>query len=78
MNVVACCEDCKKPYVDFEMDIVLPNEQWEIISGNKEGGGLLCGACIIKRGATMKDKDGNNLFYVAKLTFCSVADIGKK
>ena len=42
------CEDCGKPYSEFELDTVLPNGQWELIcSGRRHE--LLCANCIVVR-----------------------------
>lgn len=55
------CDDCGIDYSEFFMDVVLPNDQWELVSGNSEGGGLLCAACIVKRAAAL------DVFTVAKM-----------
>ena len=57
------CEDCGKPYRDFSLDVVLSDEQWRLITGYKDGAGILCGGCIVARGAKLK------IFTVAKLEF---------
>lgn len=57
------CEDCGKPYDKFPLDVVLPNEQWELITGYKDGEGILCASCILERGARQKT------FTVAILVF---------
>lgn len=45
------CEDCGLLYQDFPMDVTIPDKQWIELTGHKEGDGILCGACIILRGA---------------------------
>lgn len=45
------CMDCGMSYLDFPMDVVLPDDQWALVSGRDDGGGLMCAACIVKRGA---------------------------
>ncbi len=42
----AKCQDCGIPYSEFGLDLVLPNQQWEILCPN---GGILCANCICKR-----------------------------
>lgn len=56
------CMDCGMSYLDFPMDVVLPNDQWALISGRDDGGGILCAACIVKRAAKLKR------FTVVKMT----------
>ena len=46
------CYDCSRKYGDKYgfPDLILPNRIWnDIISPNKNEGGLLCPSCIIKR-----------------------------
>jgi hypothetical protein len=43
--------DCGKPYGEFGLDMVLPDEQWEMIHPDKNG--LLCAACIVKRASKL-------------------------
>jgi hypothetical protein len=46
---VSCkCQECGKQY---KVDIVVPDELWERIKpiGKPEGGGMLCGSCIMSR-----------------------------
>lgn len=57
------CADCGKPYSHFQLDTVLPNEQWKLISPTGDEGGILCAACIVARGAKLPD------VTVAKLIF---------
>ncbi len=46
---MAKCYDCGLPYEEFGVDLVLPDQQWKIISPDGEGNGLLCANCIAKR-----------------------------
>lgn len=46
-GVPASCLDCKKPYSEFGMDILLPRGQWLAINPNERG--LLCAQCIVNR-----------------------------
>ncbi len=57
----AKCEDCDLPYQDFSMDVTIPDEQWTELTGYTNGEGLLCGMCIIQRGAEK--------YIVARLRF---------
>lgn len=42
------CSDCGLPYVEFPLDVSLPDEQWTAI--HPEGsGGVLCAQCIAHR-----------------------------
>lgn len=45
------CEECSRPYGDIHgfPDLIIPDYYWELIMPNREGGGLLCPNCIIKR-----------------------------
>lgn len=46
------CLDCKKPYAEFPLDVVLPRGQWlEIHPGD---GGVLCAGCIVVRAAKVQ------------------------
>ncbi len=56
------CIDCGMSYLDFPMDVVLPHDQWALISGRDDGGGILCANCIVKRAAKLQR------FTVARLT----------
>lgn len=47
----AKCLDCGKPYGDFGLDMLLPNEQWILIHPEKDG--LLCACCIVKRASKL-------------------------
>lgn len=47
------CEDCGAPYETMGLDIVLPDDQWEMICPGRDGGGILCGSCIAKRAAIL-------------------------
>ena len=40
------CQYCGKKY---KVDLMIPNKLWKKIYPNKDGSGLLCGECIIKR-----------------------------
>jgi len=42
--------DCGKPYEDFPLDVVLPDDQWERVCPE---GGVLCAACLVKRAANL-------------------------
>ena len=46
----ARCLDCGKPYEDFPLDVVLPDDQWERVCPE---GGVLCAACLVKRAANL-------------------------
>ena len=48
MKEVACY-DCGAPYESLGLDVVLPLEQWFLISPTGNDGGILCGSCIAKR-----------------------------
>ncbi len=43
------CQDCRLMYVDFPLDITLPDDQWLQINGRE--GGVLCACCIVRRAA---------------------------
>lgn len=62
------CMDCKKSYQDFPLDVVLPDSQWELISGRKDGGGILCAACIVERASKLEK------VTVAKMYFPDLED----
>ena len=47
------CEDCGMIYENFPLDVVIPDEQWAQITGYDDGHGILCAACIVKRGTTL-------------------------
>lgn len=51
VNGVLVCAGCKKPYRDFPLDVVIPDDQWLAINGRD--GGVLCAACIVERGAKL-------------------------
>ena len=61
------CHECGRPYATFDLDVILPDEQWKQICPKPwDGagtGGLLCAACIVKRGAALLG------VTVAKLVF---------
>lgn len=46
-----CCEDCGEKYEAFPMDVTLQNDQWEKITGYRDGQGILCAGCTVKRAA---------------------------
>lgn len=46
--VTAKCADCGLPYLQFGMDLILPDQQWKQIAPE---GGLLCPTCICRRAA---------------------------
>lgn len=48
----AQCADCRLPYADFGLDVVLPRAQWLLI--NPEDRGVLCAMCIVKRARQVK------------------------
>jgi len=50
---ILCCEDCGMPYDNFPMDVNIPDDQWRQITGYVDGHGILCAACIVKRGAKL-------------------------
>jgi hypothetical protein len=62
-NYVVKCEDCGMLYSDFPLDVVLSDKQWYEITHKTDGSGILCAACIVKRGSRIPD------FTVAKLKF---------
>jgi len=47
------CFGCGKPYDEFPLDVVLPDEQWELVSGRTDGSGVLCANCILERAAKL-------------------------
>lgn len=57
------CQDCGLLYSLFPLDVVLPNEQWEAITGYTDGSGILCAMCIVQRGSKLSG------VTVAKLVF---------
>ena len=40
------CQGCGRRY---KVDLIIPDEVWEKICPNKNGGGMLCGICIMKK-----------------------------
>ena len=48
------CEDCGRPYLNFQVDTVLPDRDWKAITGRSDGGGLLCAGCIAARVARLR------------------------
>lgn len=65
---LAACEDCGLPYGEFPLDVVIPGEQWEQLTGYVEGEGLLCPTCIVKRAAKIVKPDGSQ-YITGKLVF---------
>jgi len=56
-QAMVACADCGRPYETFDLDVVVPDEQWRDIcptppSGDSDGG-ILCGACVICRGSKL-------------------------
>jgi hypothetical protein len=47
----AKCLDCGKPYSEFGLDMILPDDQWQRIHPEKDG--LLCASCIVKRASQL-------------------------
>lgn len=47
----AACMDCGRPYEGFEIDTVLPDDQWAEIHPEKDG--VLCPGCIVQRAAAL-------------------------
>lgn len=54
---------CGLPYTAFPLDVVLPDDQWRLVSGREDGGGVMCADCIVMEGAKLPG------VTVAKLTF---------
>lgn len=50
---VVRCEGCGLSYGSFPLDVIVPDDQWEAITGHSDGGGILCAACIVNRGAKL-------------------------
>jgi len=48
---VLSCSSCLKPYSEFPLDVVLPNDQWRAING--KDGGVLCASCIVMLGSKL-------------------------
>lgn len=46
------CQGCGKRY---KVDLMIPDEVWEKIYPNKNGGGMLCGVCIMKKIENLDD-----------------------
>jgi hypothetical protein len=38
---------CQQCGVSYKMDLLIPDELWERITGITSGGGLLCPSCIV-------------------------------
>ena len=45
------CEDCGLLYQDFPIEVTVSHEQWAELTGYIEGEGILCGVCLLSRGA---------------------------
>ena len=45
------CVDCGKLYSNFGLDMTLSDEQWLLISPDREG--ILCASCIVKRASKL-------------------------
>ena len=43
------CADCGMPYSEMGVDLVLPDQQWKVISPTGDEGAILCANCICKR-----------------------------
>jgi hypothetical protein len=48
----AACHDCGRDYETFDLDMVLPTDEWREICPE---GGVLCPSCIVKRAARIAD-----------------------
>lgn len=61
----AFCGRCGLPYEDFPADMIVPDDQWKLISPSGDLGGLLCPNCIckllIENGATVIKGYADNL-----------------
>lgn len=56
-KITVCCEACRRPYGDPGwIDVTMPDDQWAMISGRSDGGGILCGACMIERAARLPNR----------------------
>jgi len=44
------CRDCLLPYINFDLDTTLPDDQWREVS---KGVDLLCANCIVKRASKL-------------------------
>jgi hypothetical protein len=63
MDDLLRCIRCGLAYRDFDLDVLVPDAQWAAISECTDGSGVMCGACIIARGAKLPG------VTVAKLVF---------
>lgn len=49
----ATCAECGLPYEEFPIDMVLPLDQWKLISPTPDGSGVLCAGCIVLRASRL-------------------------
>lgn len=61
MDKGCTCQKCGKVY---KVDILIPDEIWELITPKSNGGGLLCGSCIMK---SIEAFDEFNAFKLIKV-----------
>ena len=56
------CQECGRLY---KVDIIVPDSIWEIIKPKEKrnGGGLLCGICIIKK---LEELSGHDYWFLSK------------
>jgi hypothetical protein len=47
-DIEVVCRDCRLPYREFGLDLVLPDQQWRAVCPE---GGVLCATCICRRAA---------------------------
>lgn len=67
---VLTCQDCGFAYGHKDwIDVVVPNDQWELLTGKSDGSGILCAGCMARRAARLKDKNGAPLFSAGILVF---------
>jgi hypothetical protein len=66
----AACASCGMPYCDFPCDMIIPDEEWRLISPTGDGGGLLCPNCICRlladNGATCVKATGEGISLCPK------------
>jgi len=63
LNEIGCtCHECGRK---FCVDIIVPDETWDKIKpdGSKNGGGLLCPTCIMKK---LEELNQFNYWYMSK------------
>lgn len=46
-----CCQDCGMNYLDFGLDMLFPNGQWQLIT--PDGVNILCPNCMVERAASL-------------------------